>query len=139
MMTTATMLLMLVVYWRRFTAALSCFLKYSARFSAKPTLSDQLQATSLDLAAAVALIQVVAIRLTELRTEVEFEKLWNSVSQLTETCSIHLPEMRKKRPRLVSTRLQDTVVMETTGQRGHKWKERFQNASLLSNSRLNHC
>jgi hypothetical protein len=37
------------------------------------TLSDQLKATSLDLAAAVDLIQVVAIRLTELRSEEEFE------------------------------------------------------------------
>jgi hypothetical protein len=81
------------------------------------TLSDQLQATSLDLAAAVDLIQVVAIRLTELRSEEEFEKLWVKVTELTASCDIHLPEMRRKRPSKAPARLQDAVVMETTGQR----------------------
>ena len=81
------------------------------------TLSDQLQATSLDLAAAVDLIQVVAIRLTELRSEEEFEKLWVKVTELTASCDIPLPEMRRKRHGKAPARLQDAVVMETTGQR----------------------
>ena len=81
------------------------------------TLSDQLQATSLDLAAAVDLIQVVAIRLTELRSEEEFEKLWVKVTELTASCDIPLPEMRRKRHGKAPARLQDAVVMETMGQR----------------------
>lgn len=81
------------------------------------TLSDQLQAKSLDLSAVVDPIQVVAIRLAELTTEDKFEKLWVSVSQLTATCSICLPEMRRKRPKRAPARFESAVVMETTGQR----------------------
>ena len=43
--------------------------------------------------------------------------MWVKVTELTASCDIPLPEMRRKRHGKAPARLQDAVVMETTGQR----------------------
>jgi hypothetical protein len=81
------------------------------------TLSNLLQAPGLDLAAAVDLIQVIAVRVTELRSDDEFEKIWLSVTKLATACGIDPPKVKQKRASKMPQRLQTSVVMDTTGQR----------------------
>ena len=66
-------------------------------FSETKTLSDHLQSATLDLAAAVDLIQVVALRLTELRNDDEFEKMWLKITDTARECNIDLPKPKMKR------------------------------------------
>ena len=81
------------------------------------TLSDHLQAPGLDLSAAVDLIQVVHKRLSDLRSDEEFDKIWNESAGIAERNGINQVRSRPKRASKISTRLQESVITESIGQR----------------------
>ena len=74
-----------------------------------------LKSPNFDLTTAVALIQTVAIRLTELRTDDNLEKLWSSIIEKAEASNVPLPQVKKRRIVDIPGRFQSSVILTATG------------------------
>ena len=82
------------------------------------TLSDQLQAKDLDLAAAVDLVKAVISDLEEARSNPEaWQSLWDDIEKKCNENGISLVPERSARKRTVPARLADSVITTTTGVR----------------------
>ncbi len=99
-------------------------------------MSDILQSPSLDLAAAVSLVDALLDTLQHSRTDAFFEVLWSEVEKIAENCDVTM-EKAEKRQSVRNRRLGGYLVMTPTGERRivHDDKETFQKR-VLSNTRM---
>lgn len=90
-------------------------------------LSDILQSPSLDLAAAVSLVDALLDTLQHYRTDAFFEVLWSEVEKIAENCDVTM-EKAEKRQSVRNRRLGGYLVTTPTGERriDHDDKESFQ-------------
>ena len=80
--------------------------------------SDQLQDDSLDLAAAVELVDSVLSSIRSSRSDKEWERTWKASVDLAERLGIAVVDVRRKGKKRNSQRLlTDMVVLDTTGRR----------------------
>ena len=81
------------------------------------SLSDQLQAKDIDLAAAVDLVSATKDVLAEYRSDEQWAEVYEQMNRLTDACDIGIRQM-EVRERNTPRRLDSYVVTETTG--GHR-------------------
>ena len=79
-------------------------------------LSDMLQSPSLDLAAAVSLVQSLRDTSQKYRSEAFFEVVWKEVEEMAVKCDLSLERTERRQPRM-NRRLCDYIVTTSTGER----------------------
>lgn len=79
-------------------------------------LSDMLQSPSLDLAAAVTLVESLLDTLEQYRSEAYFEALWKEVEEMAVKCDLSLEKTEKRQPKM-NTRLCDYIITAPSGER----------------------
>ncbi|CAF4089460.1 unnamed protein product [Adineta steineri] len=98
-------------------------------------LSDQLKSESLDFGKAHILINSVIKQINDLRSEDEFDKLFEQIGEFCfkHDISFNIP-IRHRRAKTVSTRFKDCIVMSTVGQREEiSDKSEFQDRIFIHN------
>uniref|UniRef100_A0A1X7TPX0 Uncharacterized protein n=1 Tax=Amphimedon queenslandica TaxID=400682 RepID=A0A1X7TPX0_AMPQE len=94
----------------------TCIIK-RALFSITGKLSDLLQSEQLNYAAAATCIEATKITLVNLRTESEWQLIWDTAVQLAESNDVTVSTISTSRQRRVPFLLSHSVIEETTGGR----------------------
>ena len=94
---------------------LLCLVMFEKIFSITGKLSDLLQAESLSYAAAASCIQATKETISGLRSEGNWQKIWDDAVKIADKHAISVS--RPTRNRALPARLSDSVVTETVGNR----------------------
>ena len=88
-------------------------------FGTTKSLSDALQRSELDLAYAVCLISSVEDKLSQSRSNIAWNKLWEEAMAFSNQHNISIPKERSSRAAGVPRRLDDCIVTVTLGHRSN--------------------
>ena len=94
---------------------LLCLIIFDKVLSITKGLSDVLQSASLDLAKAADLVSGTIETLEDLRTDSYWDRLFTYIESIAKLHNIDIIGHRPSRKRKLTSRLCDTVILESTG------------------------